>query len=112
MSFDSELNLAWECREDGALSSSIGRVRARLMCEHAGIEHDAQLELTHGVVARIDELIGHSKLRLRALPDSPDSVPQTPLLEQAFDPEKALTELEPSELLEPILEPRLRQDRA
>lgn len=113
MSFDSELNLAWECGDDEALSSSIGRVRARLLCEHAGIEHDARFERTHGVVARIDELVaGQSKLRLRELPDSPDSIPQTSLLEQAFDPEKALTDLEPSELLEPMLEPRLRQDRA
>jgi hypothetical protein len=100
--------LVWECRDDRALSGSIARVRAQLLSEHAGIDHDARFEGTSGLIARIDELIGHSKLRLRELPDSPDSVPQTPLLDQAFDPEKALDDMELDELLEPML----RQDRA
>jgi phosphatidylserine/phosphatidylglycerophosphate/cardiolipin synthase-like enzyme len=108
MSFDSELNLVWECREDGSLAGSIARVRSRLLSEHAGIDYEAAFEKTAGLTARIDQLIGHSKLRLRELPDSPDSIPQTPLLEQAFDPEKALTDLE----LDDLLEPMLRPDRA
>lgn len=108
MGFDSELNLVWECRAENSLSTSIARVRARLLCEHAGIEHEPRFEKTSGVVACVDELIGPTKLRLRELPDSPDSIPQTSLLEQAFDPEKALSELE----LDDLLEPMLKQDRA
>jgi phospholipase D1/2 len=108
MSLDSELNLVWECREDNALATSIARVRARLLSEHAGIEHDVAFEQTTGLTARLDQLIGHSKLRLRELPESPDSIPQTPLLEQAFDPEKAFTDVE----LDDVLEPMLRQDHA
>lgn len=108
MSFDSELNLVWECTTDQALSSSIAQVRSRLLCEHAGVEPDARFEPIAGLVAKLDALIGRSKLRLQELPESPESIPQTPLLDQAFDPEKALTELE----LDDLLEPQLRQDRA
>jgi len=108
MSFDSELNLVWECTDDRSLSTSIARVRARLLSEHAGIDHEAAFERTEGVVARIDQLIGHSKLRLRELPASTESSPQAPFLAQAFDPEKALTDLE----LDELLEPQLRRDRA
>jgi len=101
MSFDSELNLAWECRDDDALATSIARVRARLLSEHAGIDYEASFEHTTGIVAKLDALIGHSKLRPRELPGSPDEVEQYPLLEQAFDPERALSELELEEWFEP-----------
>jgi phosphatidylserine/phosphatidylglycerophosphate/cardiolipin synthase-like enzyme len=108
MSFDSELNLVWECTDDRSLSTSIARVRARLLSEHAGVEHDAAFEQTEGLVARIDALLGHSKLRLRELPASTESIPQASFIAQAFDPEKALTELE----LDELLEPQIKRDRA
>jgi phosphatidylserine/phosphatidylglycerophosphate/cardiolipin synthase-like enzyme len=107
MSFDSELNLVWECTDDRSLSTSIARVRARLLSEHAGVEHDAAFEQTQGVVARIDALLGRSKLRLRELPAT-ESIPQASMIAQAFDPERALTELE----LDELLEPQIKRDRA
>lgn len=101
MGFDSELNWAWECGDRDELASDIARVRASLLCEHAGIAYDEALEQTQGVIARLDALIGRSKLRTRELPESPDEVEQSPLLEQAFDPEHSLGELELDEWLEP-----------
>ena len=101
MSFDSELNLAWECRADGDTAADVARVRAALLCEHAGIKYERRLEETSGVVARLDALVGRSKLTPREIPDSPDEVEQNTLLERAFDPEHPLTELELDELLEP-----------
>lgn len=101
MSFDSELNLVWECGDDDALTTSIARVRARLLSEHAGIEYEAAFERTRGLVAHIDALVGRSKLRARELPESSAEVEQNPLLEQVFDPEHALGELELEEWLEP-----------
>ena len=43
----------------------------------------------------------NKELQLRELPDSPADVTQNPLLEQAFDPERALTDLELEDLIEP-----------
>jgi phospholipase D1/2 len=108
MSFDSELNLVWECSDEGSLSASIARVRAQLLSEHAGIDHEPAFEQTQGVISAIDGLLGRSKLRLRELPASTENLPQASWLSHAFDPEKALTELE----LDELLEPQIRRDRA
>jgi phospholipase D1/2 len=103
MSLDSELNVAWECSDASApLASCIARVRASLLAEHAGIEHEPAFERGEGVVAAIDSLLGTSKLHLRDVPDSPAGIGRNPLLERAFDPKDALTTLE----LEPWLELR------
>ena len=102
MSLDSELNFTWQSAAPGdATARDIARVRASLLCEHAGIAYDPQLEQTVGLCARLDALVGHSKLRVRKLPDTPEQVERDPLRERAFDPEQALTELELDDLLEP-----------
>jgi phosphatidylserine/phosphatidylglycerophosphate/cardiolipin synthase-like enzyme len=102
MSFDSELNLAWESSAPGdAVARGIARVRASLLCEHAGIDFDPSLAVTTGLVSRLDALCGPTKLRRRDLHSSPEHVEQDPLLERAFDPEEDLTALELGELLEP-----------
>ena len=102
MSLDSELNVAWECA-GGAdpASRSIARVRASLLCEHAGIEHDPELERGRGLCARLDLLIGKTKLRRREIEESPEQIARAPLLERAFDPEAPLTELELDDLIKP-----------
>jgi phospholipase D1/2 len=102
MSLDTELNLVWECSDDAQpLRDGIARVRASLLCEHAGVDYDATLERSSGIVQLLDGLIGASKLRAHELPESPLSVDQDPLLERAFDPDEPLTELELGKLLEP-----------
>jgi hypothetical protein len=104
MSLDSELNLTWECSggpRGERLARSIARLRGSLLCEHAGIEHDPAFERTQGLIERIDGLTGKSKLRLREVPERPSTIDRDPLLELAFDPETALTELAWSDLLEP-----------
>ena len=104
MSLDSELNFVWEnAALDDATARSIARVRASLLCEHAGIPYDPELERCQGLVARLDRLIGigKSKLRLCEVPDSPEQVERDPLLERAFDPDKSLTDLELDDLFEP-----------
>jgi phospholipase D1/2 len=102
MSFDSELNVSWEDEnEQGAVSAAIARVRGSLLCEHAGIEHQTALERIEGLTARLDALVGRTRLRARAVPESPDEVPQQAWLELAFDPRCALTEVELDELLAP-----------
>jgi phosphatidylserine/phosphatidylglycerophosphate/cardiolipin synthase-like enzyme len=106
MSLDSELNFAWESAVEGdALSRSIARIRASLISEHAGIPYNASLEVTAGLVARIDALIGATRLHLReacqAAPSPPQATALEHALEQAFDPECALTDLELDELLKP-----------
>lgn len=93
--------LVWECTDDSQpLRKSIARLRASLLCEHAGVPYDAALESVRGVVGHIDKLIGASKLRAHDLPDTPDDVDRDPLLERAFDPEAPLTFLELDKLLE------------
>lgn len=100
MSFDSELNFVWECNaEPQPLSKSIARTRASLICEHAGIEHDAALESSTGIVAQIDELIGQSKLHLRDVPASSKEIAPTPLIEHTFDPDRNFSELELDDLI-------------
>jgi phosphatidylserine/phosphatidylglycerophosphate/cardiolipin synthase-like enzyme len=107
MSVDSELNMTWECSpEGGRLAEQIARVRASLLSEHAGIAYDPRLEQTAGLVARLDELVGSSKLQLREVPASPADVERNPVLEWAFDPTDAVTELDLEDLLQPALEPR------
>jgi len=101
MSLDSELNWAWECQEGQPLGTDIARLRATLLSEHAGVAYDASLEATSGVIAHVDTLADHTKLRLRDVPESPDEVDQNLLIGQAFDPEHALTELELDEWLQP-----------
>jgi phosphatidylserine/phosphatidylglycerophosphate/cardiolipin synthase-like enzyme len=102
MSLDTELNVVWECAADGdGVSHSIARLRANLLSEHAGIELDPGLGLSRGLCARIDELVGSTKLRLSCIPDSPAEVERSPLLERAFDPDAALDELGLDELIEP-----------
>jgi hypothetical protein len=51
--------------------------------------------------ARLDELIGHSKLHSREFKECPDNIERTPLLERAFDPAAPLTDFELDELIEP-----------
>jgi phosphatidylserine/phosphatidylglycerophosphate/cardiolipin synthase-like enzyme len=101
MSLDSELNWVWECRADESMATDIARVRATLLCEHAGVRYEKRLEETSGVIARLDALIGNSKLRARDVPESPDDVEQNTWLERAFDPEHPFTDFELDELLEP-----------
>lgn len=104
MSVDSELNITWECStEDDQPAGQIARVRASLLAEHAGIEYDPRLEQRAGLVAQLDELIGSSKLQQREVPTSSAGLERNPLLEWAFDPADAVTQLELSDLLEPLL---------
>jgi phospholipase D1/2 len=102
MSLDSELNVTWECcADDDPLSRSIARLRATLLSEHAGIAYDASLEVDRGLCARLDALIGHSKLHQREFDQCPDQIERTPLLVRAFDPTAPLTDFELDELIEP-----------
>jgi phospholipase D1/2 len=102
MSLDSELNVVWECTAPkDPLSRSLARVRASLLCEHAGIKYDPGLERLDGLCDRLEALIGKTKLRRRDVPESPEQVEQNPLLERAFDPESALTNFELDDLVEP-----------
>jgi hypothetical protein len=101
MSLDSELNVVWECcKADDPLSRSLARVRASLLCEHAGIKYDASLERTSGLCERLEALIDKTKLRRRDVPQSPGDVEQDPLLATAFDPESSLLDLELDKLME------------
>jgi len=101
MSLDTELALVWECTDDSQpLRKSIARVRASLLCEHAGVPYDAALESVRGVVGHIDKFIGASKLRAHDVPDTPDDIDRDHLLERAFDPEAPLTALELDKLVE------------
>ena len=103
MSFDSELNAVWECcADDDPLCGSIARVRATLLCEHAGIAYDPSLERLEGLCERLDPLIGHSKLYRREFKERPEQIERDPLLARAFDPEAPLTELELDDLIEPL----------
>jgi phospholipase D1/2 len=106
MSLDSELNLTWECSPaDTRLAGDIARVRASLLAEHAGIAYDPALEQKAGLVARLDALIGSSKLQPREVPSSPADLERNPLLEWAFDPTDAVTELELDDLVAPLFVP-------
>jgi phosphatidylserine/phosphatidylglycerophosphate/cardiolipin synthase-like enzyme len=101
MSLDSELNVVWECCQAGdPLSRSLARIRASLLCEHAGIKYDASLERTSGLCERLEALIDKTKLRRRDVPQSPSDVEQDPLLANAFDPESSLLDLELDKLVE------------
>ncbi|HEX4339331.1 MAG TPA: phospholipase D-like domain-containing protein [Polyangiaceae bacterium] len=88
-SIDSELNLAWECDSRRAgLRKDIARLRASLLSEHAGIDHDVRFEDIDGLVPLIDELLAAgSRLRARQMPD--DAEPLT-VMQLAFDPEGPL----------------------
>jgi phospholipase D1/2 len=97
---DSELNLAWECRKASSLGKSIARLRASLVSEHAGIEHDVTLEKISGFSERIDELLASgTRLRLRSLPAQSDESEPLPLMQIAFDPEGPVLEGALAELL-------------
>ena len=94
MSYDTELNMVWESTDsDPRLSQAIARVRADLLCEHAGVAYDPSLEAIDGLVERLDRLIGHSKLRLRGEPEVPSGKPQW-LFDLAFDPGATEAEIE------------------
>jgi phosphatidylserine/phosphatidylglycerophosphate/cardiolipin synthase-like enzyme len=105
---DTELTLVFEdtadraaATEPSALSRSIARVRAELLGEHAGLSSDQELFPSKGLVARLDELArpGTSRLFPREL-DRELAIAEPVLhLEQLFDPDKPLSELELSELL-------------
>jgi phosphatidylserine/phosphatidylglycerophosphate/cardiolipin synthase-like enzyme len=102
MSLDTELNVVWECAADGdELGRGIARVRASLLCEHAGVEYDAELERPTGLVERLDRLIGVTKLQKHTLAESAAELDQDPLAELAFDPEQPLTDIDFGKLLEP-----------
>jgi phospholipase D1/2 len=102
MRVDSELNVVWECAgEDAAGARSIAAVRGSLLCEHAGIEHDPELAKIDGLCARLDGLIGKTKLQRREIEESPAGIARAPMLERAFDPDAPLLELELDELIDP-----------
>jgi phospholipase D1/2 len=101
MSLDTELNLTWACdAADDPLSASITRLRASLLCEHAGIAYDPTLERRRGLGGRLTELLDGSRLRERELPEQPADVERDPLLERTFDPSRALTEFELDDVFE------------
>ena len=91
---DSELNLVWESVEgEGAVSRDIARLRAKLLAEHAGIEHDERLEDLHALVEHIDALLekGTTRLRRRPVPELSEN-DLAALVELAFDPEGPMLE--------------------
>jgi phospholipase D1/2 len=95
---DSELNLAWESeRRRGPLGTSIARLRASLLSEHAGIPFDERLMETEGLVERIDEIL-EMGTRLRVRPPSDSAVEPSDFLRLAFDPENPLLEVALDEL--------------
>jgi phosphatidylserine/phosphatidylglycerophosphate/cardiolipin synthase-like enzyme len=110
MSFDSELNLAWECeRGDEPLARSIAQIRASLLSEHAGIDYDAALEAIDGLVEHLDELLQRgTRLRLRPLEQGEGDTPPMPIMQLAFDPEGPLLESALGELLGPKRGARLK----
>jgi phosphatidylserine/phosphatidylglycerophosphate/cardiolipin synthase-like enzyme len=102
MSLDSELAFAWECKGEGTpMHASIAKVRASLLAEHAGIADESALVPLDMLIEQLDALIGKSKLKHRSVPESPSGISPSPILTRAFDPERALTELELDDLMEP-----------
>jgi phospholipase D1/2 len=104
MHLDSELNIVWECTKDdengGALATTVARLRASLLSEHAGVTYDATLERRSGLIPRLDELTGERhRLRPRPIPGAQDLVAH-PLRERAFDPVRPLDELELEDLID------------
>ena len=86
MGVDTELNVSVEAEDESRpLAASIRRVRMALLAEHTG---GAELDLTEGLVARLDQLaagVGTTGSRLRRHP-SPTEGEQTAL--NLIDPQK------------------------
>lgn len=111
MSLDSELNFAWDSAgPEDPRSLSLARLRARLICEHAGIPYHRSLEQTHGFVDRLRALVGRSKLRQRPAQTPPPGTNGELLRELAFDPEVALTDLDVEDLLGARREPEAQPE--
>jgi phosphatidylserine/phosphatidylglycerophosphate/cardiolipin synthase-like enzyme len=101
MQLDTELCLAFESRVEGTpLALSIQRLRARLLAEHSGLDPDEQDFRKEGLVQRLDDLVASCSCRLRHRPIHEELLDPSHLvrLEQLFDPEKPLSELELGEL--------------
>jgi phosphatidylserine/phosphatidylglycerophosphate/cardiolipin synthase-like enzyme len=100
---DSELTLAFEETErpDGEVARAVARLRAELLGEHAGVLPDLEFFACDGLVARLDTLLasGKSRLALRQIDEELATVTPVVHLEQLFDPQKPLTEIELSELV-------------
>lgn len=100
---DSELTLAFElgvgAGED--FSVSVARIRAELMAEHAGVDADPERFACDGLIERLDALLADPSCRLTPRQIDLALAASTPVLklEQFFDPDKPLTELELSELV-------------
>ncbi len=98
---DSELSLSWEAGVAGCpLEQSVAALRAELLGEHAGLAPDPEYFQGKGLVQRLDALAqsGQSRLRKRPVADELVDSQRVLHLEQIFDPDKPLDELELGEV--------------
>lgn len=101
MQLDTELCLTFEsATDDSSLAASILRVRAQLLGEHSGLAPDPQLFRKERLIERLDHLVATCSCRLRHRPVHDELLNKDYLvrLEQLFDPEKPLSDLELAEL--------------
>lgn len=87
LALDSELSVAWECRdEQDPLRACIRGIRTRLLAEHSGLAAE-EFELQRGLCAKLSPLLSSRSSRLRQREIGDSSVVGL-LLAEVFDPGK------------------------